>query len=145
MVRVQASQIINRPQADVFQFVATDHFTNHPRWDPSIVEMEQTSTGPMGVGTTARLVRLDRGKRTEGTVKITEYQPHQRFAAVVSFGPFVLHQQAQVEAPETNCSRLTLTIDTQATGIMRALLPLLSGTFRRTMTESLRRIKEMVE
>ena len=43
MVRVRASEIINRPSADVFRFVATDHFENHPKWDPSIVEIEQTS------------------------------------------------------------------------------------------------------
>ena len=145
MVRVQVSEIINRPPPEVFRFVATDHFENHPKWDPSIVEMEQTSTGPIGVGSTARLVRVDRGKRVEGTVDITAYEPDRRFAAVVSFGPFVLHQRAAIEPVGKGSSRLTLTIDSRASGPMRVLLPLLRRTFRRTMTESLRRIKDMVE
>lgn len=145
MVRVQASEVINRAPADVFRFVATDHFVNHPRWDPSIVTMEQTAAGPMGTGTTARLVRLDRGKRVEGTMKITQYEPDRRFAAEVSFGPFVLHQQVIVEPVSQGSSRLALIIDTRATGPMRLLLPLLRGRFRRTMTESLDQIKDMVE
>jgi polyketide cyclase/dehydrase/lipid transport protein len=145
MVRLQSSEIINRPSADVFRFVATEHFENHPTWDPSIVEMEQTSTAPMDVGTTGRLVRLDRGKRVEGTVEIIEYEPDRCFAALVSFGPFVLHQQVLIEPDGPDSSRLILVIDSRATGVMRAMLPLLRGTFRRTMTESLQRIKEMVE
>jgi hypothetical protein len=145
VVRIQSREIINRPAADVFRFVATNHFENHPKWDPSIVAMEQTSTGPMSIGATARLIRLDRGKRLEGTVEITEYEPDRRFAALVSFGPFALHQQVTIESRGPDSSRLILTIDSRATGVMRALLPLLRRTFRRTMTESLQRIKEMVE
>ena len=145
MVRVRASEIINRPSADVFRFVATDHFENHPKWDPSIVEIEQTSSGAIGTGTAARLVRLDRGKRVEGTVEITEYEPDRRFAALVSFGPFVLHQQVAIEPAGPDSSRFILTIDSRATGVLRALLPLLRRTFRRAMTESLQRIKEIVE
>ena len=145
MVRVQVSQIINRPPDEVFRHVATDHFHNHPKWDPNVVEMVQTSTGPMRVGTTARLVRQDGGKRVEGAVEITEYEPDRCFAAVVSFGPFVLDERATVEPVGALSSQLTLTIDNQATGLMRVLLPLLRGRFRRTMTESVRRIKDMVE
>lgn len=31
-VRIEVSQVIDRPPADVFQFVAVDHVLNHPRW-----------------------------------------------------------------------------------------------------------------
>ena len=145
MVRIQTSQIIDRSPDDVFRFVATDHFENHPKWDPSVVEMEQTSTGPMRTGTTARLVRRDRGKRVEGTVEITEYEPNRRFVAVVRFGPFELRQDVTVVAVDESSSRLTLTIMTKATGVVKILLPFLRGKFAQTMTESLRRIKDMIE
>ena len=32
---------ITRPPADVYAFVATEHATNHPRWDPAISDMRQ--------------------------------------------------------------------------------------------------------
>ena len=77
-MRLAASQVIERPPAEVFRFVATDHFQNHPKWDPAVTSITQTSPGPRGVGTTARLVRTDRGRRVEGTMEVTEYQRQQQ-------------------------------------------------------------------
>ena len=144
MVRLQATRTIDRPPDQVFRYVATEHFKNHPRWDPGIVELTQTSAGPMGVGTTARLVRLDRGKRIEGTVEVVAYEPNRRFAAVARFGPFVLRQRAEFEPLGAGSTRLTLAIETEAGGFMRFLLPLFKRTFARTMATSLQRIEEAV-
>ena len=62
-MRLAASQVIERPPTEVFRFVATEHFQNHPKWDPSVTAITKTCPGPMGVGTTARLVRTDRGRQ----------------------------------------------------------------------------------
>jgi hypothetical protein len=37
---------------DVFRFVATDHFQNHPKWDPAVEQMTPASPGPMAQGAT---------------------------------------------------------------------------------------------
>jgi hypothetical protein len=89
-MRVEAAQVIDRPPADVLRFVATDHFQNHPLWDPAIEKMTPTSPAPMGPGSTARLVRRNRAKTVQGTVMVTEYEPVRAFAAVSHFGPFTL-------------------------------------------------------
>jgi hypothetical protein len=47
-VRLSASQVIQRPPTEVFRFVATEHFQNHPKWDPAVTSITQTSPGPMG-------------------------------------------------------------------------------------------------
>jgi len=144
-VRLAASQVIERPPAEVFRFVATDHFQNHPTWDPAVTAITQTSPGPMGVGTTARLVRTDRGRRVEGTMEVTEYQPVSSFTEVSRFGPFTLHARARLVPVAPASTRLELVIDTQARGVMGLLLPLMKGTFRKTTARSLRSIKEQVE
>jgi hypothetical protein len=144
-VRLAASQVIERPLAEVFRFVATDHFQNHPKWDPAVTAITQTSPGPMGVGTTARLVRTDRGRRTEGTMEVTEYKPVSSFTEVSRFGPFTLHARATLAPVAAASTRLELVIDTHARGAIRLLLPLMRGTFRKTMARSLRSIKEQVE
>jgi Polyketide cyclase / dehydrase and lipid transport len=144
-VRLAASQVIERPPAEVFRFVATDHFHNHPTWDPAITAITQTSPGPMGVGTTARLVRTDRGRRVEGTMEVTEYQPVRSFTEVSRFGPFTLHARATLAPVAPASTRLELVIDTHARGVMGLLLPLMKGTFRKTMAKSLGIIKEQVE
>jgi Polyketide cyclase / dehydrase and lipid transport len=144
-VRLPASQVIERPPAEVFRFVATDHFQNHPKWDPAVASIIETSPGPIGVGTTARLVRTDRGRRVEGSMEVTEYQPVSSFTEVSRFGPFTLHARATFEPVAPASTRLELVIDTHARGAIRLLLPLMKGTFRKTMARSLRSIKEQVE
>jgi hypothetical protein len=144
-VRLAASQVIERPPAEVFQFVATEHFQNHPKWDPAVTSITQTSPGPMGVGTTARLVRTDRGRRVEGSIEITEYQPVSSFTEVSRFGPFTLHARATLAPVAPASTGLQLVVDTQARGLIRLLLPLMKGTFRKTMARSLRIIKQHVE
>ena len=144
-MRLAASQVIERPPAKVFQFVATEHFENHPRWDPAVTSITKTSPGPMGVGTTARLVRTDRGRQVQGTMEVTEYEPVSSFTEVSRFGPFTLHARATLAPVAPASTRLELVIDTHARGVMGLLLPLMRGTFRKTMARSLRSIKQHVE
>ncbi len=115
------------------------------RWDASVVEMTQTSPGAVHQGATARVVRSDGGRRTEGIVTVTEYQPDSSFAAVVEMGPFRLEQQALCSPGAAGGTHLVLVIDTRAEGPLRLLLPLMRLRFARTMRDSLRSIKRHVE
>lgn len=144
-MRVRAEQDIDAAVSDVFRFVATDHFANHPTWDPAVVEMTQTSPGPMGRGTTARLIRSDAGRLTEGVVTVTEYEPDRNFATVVEFGPFRLDQRVRCSATPNGGTHLTLTIDTRAKGPVRLVLPLMRPRFAKTMRAGLRSIKQDLE
>jgi len=143
---VTVERIVQRPPEVVFDFVARHHFDNHPRWDPDVLEMSQTSRGPVGVGTTARVVRRQGRERVEGTATVLAYEPDQRAAWEVRFGPFRLNQRAEL-IPEQDgaATRLRLSIDTTAQGPIRMIVPLLRGRFRRTMTQSLRTIAALVE
>jgi hypothetical protein len=144
-MRLEAAQLIQRPPEDVFRFVATDHFQNHPKWDPAIKEITPASPGPLTQGTTARLVRRDRGKAVEGMITVTEYEPVRAFAVISRFGPFTLWQRASFEPAPGGATRLHLAIDTAAAGPIQLLLPLLKKQFRNTMTASLLTIKQHVE
>lgn len=144
-MRLQAREHIAAPPHDVFRFVATEHFTNHPSWDHSIVEMEQTSTGPMRSGSTARVVREEGGRRMEGTVTVTDHVPDSHFAAVVEFGPFRLAQEAMCSPGATSGTDLVLVIDSRARGPVRLMIPFMRKRFARTMRASLRSIKQQIE
>lgn len=75
MVKAQASIQIRRPPAAVFRFIAEDFMRNYPRWSPEVRELRLLSQGPMQVGTLARQVRVDQGRRTESTFRVTRMQP----------------------------------------------------------------------
>jgi hypothetical protein len=145
VLSLEAEEQIERRPEEVFRFVATNHFRNHPKWDPSITEMTPISAGPMRVEATAWLVRNHRGKRVEGTLEVTEYEPERLFAAVSRFGPLTLHQQATCEPLGSGRTRLHLRIDTDARGPLKLLLRLMRTRFRKTMATSLLTIKRCVE
>lgn len=146
MTFICVERVIARPPRTVFDFVATHHFQNHPKWDPDVLEMTQISPGTVRTGTTARVVRRQGGSRVEGTATVTEYEPDRSAAWEVRFGPFVLNQRAEL-TPEQGgaATRLRLAIKTSASGPMRVLVPLLRGRFRRTMEHSLATIANLIE
>ena len=146
MTVVSMERVIERPPSAVFDFVATHHFENHPKWDPDVLEMRQTSPGDVRTGTTAQVVRRQGSRRVEGTATVTEYVPDRSAAWDVRFGSFLLKQQAEV-IPERSgdATRLRLTIQTRARGPMRFLVPLLRGRFRKTMEQSLATIADLLE
>ena len=146
MTAVTVERIVERPPEVVFDFVARHHFENHPRWDPDLIEMSQTSPGPVGIGTTARVVRRQGRRRVEGTATVRAYEPDRVAAWDVRFGPFRLDQRAEL-IPERGeaATRLRLSIDTTAHGPIRVMLPLLRPRFRKTMRQSLRTIAALLD
>jgi hypothetical protein len=143
---VKVERILHRPPEQVFNFVATNHFQNHPRWDPNLLEMKQMSPGPVQVGTTAHVVRRQGRRIAEGKATVTEYQPNRSASWDVEFGPFLLRQRAEL-APENDgaATRLQLSIDTRARGPIKVIVPLLRGRFRRTMEQSLTTIGTLLD
>ena len=146
MSLVRAEKVLHRPPETVFDFVATHHFENHPRWDPDVLEMRQTSPGTLGVGTKANIVRRQGNRRVEGTATVTEYEPDQSAAWDVQFGPFRLHQRVEL-APEQGgaATRLRLSIEARAKGPIKLMVPLLRSRFRKTMEQSLTTIASLLE
>jgi Polyketide cyclase / dehydrase and lipid transport len=144
-MRLSASETIDRSAAEVFRFVATEHWQNHPKWDPAIVELTPTTAGRIGAGAKARLVRVDRGRRSEGTVEVVAFELDRRFEAVSRFGPFFLTQRATLTPLDDRRTRIDLVIDSMASGVFGPMLWLMRPRFRKTMASSLHTIKQEVE
>ncbi len=142
---VVTEKVIKRPAEDVFRFVAAEHFENHPRWDADLVEMTPTSPGPMGLGTTGRVLRRQGRRRVEGTVEVTGYEPDRTAAFDVRFGSFRLVQRVECDPLDETTTRLRVTIETQASGPLRLLLPLMAPRFRKNLGASGEKIRVMLE
>jgi hypothetical protein len=146
VAEVSVEEVVQRPPEIVFDFVATHHFENHPRWDPDVVEMIPTSPEPSQVGATARVVRRQGGRLIEGTATVREYQPPLRAAWQVQFGAFWLDQRAEFISHQGGAAtRLRLSIGTRAKGPLALIMPLLRGRSRKTMSQSLVRIAALLE
>ncbi len=85
-LKVQVTELINRPVAEVFHFYAHDHVRNHPRWDPEM-ELEQISAGPIGVGTVIRRRNSHSGSPVEGTMVVVTFEPNRALGVIIHDGP----------------------------------------------------------
>ncbi len=137
-MRVEASQVVDRPVGDVFRFCAREHVRNHPRWDPDI-ELEQISPGPVGIGTIIRRRNSHSGTRIEGTMEIVEYDPDRAFAGVIREGG--LEYRGGMSFAPQGKERALLTISVDMPGLDESSAAVLKG----LMERSVRNIKELIE
>jgi hypothetical protein len=138
-MRVEASQVIERPKATVFRFVAREHVLNHPRWDPDI-KLRLDSDDPVRVGAVIRRWNSHSGKVVEGTMEVVEFAPEERMSTVIREGPVEVHGAATFEALGPRQTRLTISADMPAMPADADPSPI-----RRSMERSVARIKELIE
>lgn len=78
MLRAQANTLIAAPTDRVFEFIAVDFYANYKRWAPEVISLTRLTDGPMGIGSTAKQVRIDRGRRSESTFRVSVFEPGKR-------------------------------------------------------------------
>jgi hypothetical protein len=138
-VRVEVSEVIDRPAADVFRFCAREHVRNHPRWDPDM-ELEQVSEGPIGVGTMIRRRNRHTGAPVEGTMEVVEYDPDRAFGVVIREGP--AETKGRLTFVPEGDDRTTLTMSAEIPGLDESTDTSLVTS---AMERSARNIKHLVE
>jgi hypothetical protein len=84
----KASIRIDRSTSDIFRYLGDGFFENYPKWSPEVVELERITEGPVRLGTIARQVRIDQGRRSETRFKINIYERDKRLGFVGISDPF---------------------------------------------------------
>ena len=84
-MRLERTQEFDRPGEVVFDFVATDHVRNHPRWDPTI-RLEQVTDDPIGVGTILKRYTDREAGPMEGTMGIVAFEPGRSSTTIIHAG-----------------------------------------------------------
>jgi len=142
MARFEASVVINRPVEEVFAYM-TD-VGNWPLWHSGMLEAEQTSEGPVGVGTTCRGVNQFLGRRMEWASEITEYEPNRKMKQKLISGPMSIEQSLTFE-PVEGGTGLTLAGEGEFGGLFRLAEPIVIRTGQRQMEGSLATLKDILE
>lgn len=138
-MRLEASEVIERPVGAVFRFYADEHVRNHPRWNPDL-DLEVDSERPIGLGTVIRRRNRMSGKVVEGTMEITEFERDKAMGAVIREGPVEYRGHATFEKLAPERTRLTIGADMPwlAAGADPTPITVL-------MQRSVRSIKELIE
>jgi uncharacterized protein YndB with AHSA1/START domain len=142
MRRVEASAVIAATPGEVFDFLADP--ANLPRWQTGIVSAERTSSGPVGVGSTARVVRELAGQRVAVDLAVTAFEPGRRLvlASAVS-GIGVEATLDLVPRAEATDLRFEMTIRAQNV-FMAPLEGMVAGAAEHDLADSLRRLQAVL-
>jgi hypothetical protein len=143
VVKAQASIEIQRQPESVYRFIADDFARNYPRWSPEVKDLRLMSPGPMRVGTLARQVRIDQGRRTESTFKITQMQPHKRLVFHGTNVPFIVDYRVDAGSAHT---KLTFTFELRRLDMMmRPFEKLIRTAVQDGAERTVRNLKRLIE
>jgi uncharacterized membrane protein len=141
VISAEVDFVVNRPVEDVFAFLSD--FENNLKWRASQVEVEKTSDGPIGVGTTYRLVNNLLGRRVELAATVVEFEPNRRFASRDD-RPVPIEAQRIFE-PVEGGTRVTLIVKAELSGVLRIAEPLLGAILKRRLEADAAKAKDVLE
>ena len=141
-MKMSGSIEIDRPVDAVFDYMSVPE--NNVKWETSALEMELTSEGPLGVGSTGRRVENNFGT-DRGTWEITKYDPNEAIAMAFESGKFKGEGGWDFEAVDAG-TRLTYWFRGDPKNpVFKLLVPVMGGMVRSRVNKDHTRLKELLE
>ncbi len=106
----KANTLVKSPCKTIFSFVGANFIKNYPRWSPEVVDLESLTDGSVKVGTMCRQVRVDQGRRSESTFKVTIFQPDKRICFEGVSNPYRCDYVLESDKPAST-SRVSFTFE----------------------------------
>ncbi|HEX6580759.1 MAG TPA: SRPBCC family protein [Actinomycetota bacterium] len=140
--RVEGEIVIHRPVEEVFDFVADER--NEPLYNPRMLHAEQTSPGPVGLGTRFSAEMRSAGRTVKMTIKNTGYERPRRLAVRTHLANMDIEGDLRFE-PLADGTRMRWLWHLKPRGALRLMTPLITRIGRRqeqTIWASLKRVLE---
>jgi hypothetical protein len=141
MIKHEITIQVNRPVEAVFAFVTDGH--NLAKWQADLMEHESLTSEPPCVGSRFREVRQIRGRPTEIRAHITEFEVNRRFATQTETFPQV--NVSYSIQPENSGTRINYEFVMKASGLMRLIEPMISGSIIKGSKADLEKLKHVLE
>ena len=142
MINVEVSIIVSRPIEEVFAYV--NDFRNTAQWQTGVVEVRQTSEGPVGKGTQLIFVRTLLGRKLEGASEMVEYEPPTKNTLQSTSGPMPF-TITRIFEPTPVGTKVTLVFEMQPGGVFALAEPLFARSLKRSAEADLGNLKDMLE
>jgi len=139
--RIEESIEIKRPIDRVFAY--TTDVESWPKWQP-FPEAEQTSQGPMGVGSTTKGTIRMMCLTMKWTAKVTEYELDRKLGKNISSGPITIEQHNTYDPIEEG-TKFTIAYNIKVGGFMKLFSPIVITLIRRGLKKALSNLKGILE
>ena len=142
MINLDFGVLIDRPMKDVFAFVANPN--NMSKWNSAVVSLEQLIPGAVGVGTKFKSVGEMMGRRIEGEMQITAYEPDTKCGFQVKAGPMQVDLTMTFKTVGTG-TKVSLNAQGNPGGSFKLAEGVMAGQVKAMMEGNLARLKTVLE
>jgi len=142
MINLDLSALIDKPVKDVFTFVANPN--NMSKWNSAVVSIQQVTPGAVGVGTKFKNIGEALGRRIEGEMQVTAYEPDSKCGFQLQAGPMQMNLTISFKTVGTG-TKLSLNAQGNPAGIFKLAEGLMAGRVKSLMEENLARLKSVLE
>jgi len=139
MPQASYSVTINRPVADVFEFVSDGEQAR--RWRPGVLDITRAGGASSGVGTRyLQGVKGPMGRRISADYEITVYEPDRRIEFQTVSGPARPHGSYVFAATDDGGTKLTFALDAELSGVRGIFM---GGAVQKTMDAEVRTLDNL--
>ena len=142
MARIEESVEIHCPVEKAFAF--TTDAGSWSTWVTFIPEAEQTSKGPVGIGTTFKGTNHLMGRTMQWTAQATEYVKNRKFGKNITSGSVFIEQHNTYE-PAKGGLKFTIVYDITVNGFLKLLSPVIVSSVHKELKKSLGNLKQILE
>lgn len=142
MINIDLGTLIDKPIKDVFAFVADPN--NMSKWNSGVVSLEQITPGEVGVGTKFKSVGEMMGRRIEGEMQVTAYEPDTKCGYQVNAGPMQVNLTLTFKTVGTG-TKISLNAQGNPAGFFKLAEGMMTGRVKSMMEENLTRLKSVLE
>jgi carbon monoxide dehydrogenase subunit G len=142
MINLDLGTLIDKPIKDVFAFVADPN--NMSKWNSAVVSLEQITPGAVGVGSKYKSVGEMMGRRIEGEMQVTAYEPDAKCGYQVNAGPMQVNLTLAFKTVGTG-TKINLNAQGNPAGFFKLAEGMMAGRVKSMMEENLARLKSVLE
>ncbi len=140
MVKFETSLHINRPVAEVFEYMNDP--TKMLEWNTTLEEAVPSET-PVKVGTRIRTRIRALGRKIEGTTEVVEFEPNKRVVLKID-GPFSW-KAIYTYRTEDGGTRLVIAAEGEPGGFFKVGEPVLARILKKQLQAQFETAKELLE
>lgn len=142
MINIDLSTMIDKPIKDVFAFVG--NLNNMPKWNTTVIGVEQITPGDVGVGTKFKSTGEMLGRNIEGEMQVTVYEPDTKFGIQMNAGPALVNMTISFKTVGTG-TEVSLNTQGQTGGLFKLAEPVIRRRVKSIMEENLVSIRTQLE
>jgi carbon monoxide dehydrogenase subunit G len=142
MINIDLSTLVDRPMKDVFAFVSD--LNNMSKWNSAVVSLQQITPGAVNVGTKFKSVGEMMGRRLEGEVVVTTYEPDTKTGFQMQAGPVQMNITISFKPVGTG-TKISLNAQGNPAGVFKLAEGVMAGRVKSMMEENLVRLKSVLE